>query len=252
MRRSRPPSRPRRPAAPSCAAGRSPRTRSCTPGRGRSCSTSPTTWARAICRRICDAASTSTPPRPASRRSSSSSPGSACSPPATRWAQADTARHIYLDALRVGEGALRLGGVRALDPAERTFIEEWEAEAYRRQVVVSSGRPGRAAGKVAVVTGAAQGFGLAIADGPRRAGRPRRPRRRQRGAGRGERRRPRGPPRPRARDGGRDQRDGRGVRRRRRSTRRSGAMAGSTCWSRTPASCGPAASPPSRSPTSTS
>ena len=79
------------------------------------------------------------------------------------WARADTARSVYLDALRVGEGALRLGGVRALSRAERTFIEAWEAESYRRNVAVGAARPGRFAGKVALVTGAAQGFGLAIA-----------------------------------------------------------------------------------------
>jgi rhamnose utilization protein RhaD (predicted bifunctional aldolase and dehydrogenase)/NAD(P)-dependent dehydrogenase (short-subunit alcohol dehydrogenase family) len=81
------------------------------------------------------------------------------------WAQADTARHIYLDALRVGEGALRLGGVRALSPAERRFIEDWEAEAYRKGVAASSTGGGRVAGRVALVTGAAQGFGLALASG---------------------------------------------------------------------------------------
>jgi len=45
---------------------------------------------------------------------------------------AETARLLYLDAVRVGRGALALGGVRALAPAERQFIEHWEAEAYRR------------------------------------------------------------------------------------------------------------------------
>jgi len=79
------------------------------------------------------------------------------------WAQADTARNVYLDALRVGKGALRLGGVRALSDTERRFIEAWEAEAYRRDVAMGAARPGRFAGKVALVTGAAQGFGLAIA-----------------------------------------------------------------------------------------
>jgi len=81
------------------------------------------------------------------------------------WAEADTARHIYLDALRVGEAANRLGGVRHLADAERTFIEDWEAEAYRKQVAAGDRGPGRAAGRVALVTGAAQGFGLAIAEG---------------------------------------------------------------------------------------
>ena len=48
--------------------------------------------------------------------------------------QAETAREIYLDATRVGRGALRLGGVRPLATAERRFIETWEAEAYRRGI----------------------------------------------------------------------------------------------------------------------
>ena len=79
------------------------------------------------------------------------------------WDQADTARHVYRDALRVAEGALLLGGVRALADTERTFIEAWEAEAYRRDVAAGTAGAGRFAGKVALVTGAAQGFGLAIA-----------------------------------------------------------------------------------------
>ncbi len=79
------------------------------------------------------------------------------------WDGADTARHVYLDALRVAEGALLLGGVRALADAERTFIEAWEAETYRRDVAAGAAGTGRFAGKVALVTGAAQGFGLAIA-----------------------------------------------------------------------------------------
>ena len=48
--------------------------------------------------------------------------------------EADTARHVCLDMLAVGARALRLGGVRHLSDAERTFIEQWEAEAYRKQV----------------------------------------------------------------------------------------------------------------------
>jgi NAD(P)-dependent dehydrogenase (short-subunit alcohol dehydrogenase family) len=79
------------------------------------------------------------------------------------FAEADTARHVYLDALRVGAGVLALGGVRHLADAERDFIEGWEAESYRRQVAAGGGAAGRAVGRVAVVTGAAQGFGLAIA-----------------------------------------------------------------------------------------
>lgn len=53
--------------------------------------------------------------------------------------QADTARQLYLDAMRIAVGAHRLGGVRPLAPAERQFIERWEAEAYRRQVASTPG-----------------------------------------------------------------------------------------------------------------
>lgn len=77
--------------------------------------------------------------------------------------QAETARDVYLDAVRVATLAAELGGVRPLAEDEREFIESWEAEEYRRGVAAGSARPGRADGLVAVVTGAAQGFGLAIA-----------------------------------------------------------------------------------------
>ena len=52
---------------------------------------------------------------------------------------AATARDVYLDAIRIADGAARLGGIRPLAPEERRFIEEWEAEAYRRGV--ASGGP---------------------------------------------------------------------------------------------------------------
>ena len=79
---------------------------------------------------------------------------------------ANAAREVYLDAIGVMAGATRLGGglegVQHLTEAQRRFIEHWEAEAYRKQAA-AAGAAGRLAGKVAVVTGAAQGFGLEIA-----------------------------------------------------------------------------------------
>jgi len=80
-----------------------------------------------------------------------------------RWADADTARQVYLDAIEVMAGARRVGEVAYLTQDARQFIENWEVEAYRRQVAAGAGSTGRVAGKVAVVTGAAQGFGLGIA-----------------------------------------------------------------------------------------
>ncbi len=79
------------------------------------------------------------------------------------FAAAETARLVWVDAIRVAAGARRLGGIRFLSQGEREFIESWEAEAYRRKVSARKVGGGRAAGKVAMVTGAAQGFGLEIA-----------------------------------------------------------------------------------------
>lgn len=77
--------------------------------------------------------------------------------------QAETARDIHKDAVRVATLAARLGGIRPLADEERGFIEHWEAEEYRRRASAWSARRGRVEGLVAVVTGAAQGFGLSIA-----------------------------------------------------------------------------------------
>jgi NAD(P)-dependent dehydrogenase (short-subunit alcohol dehydrogenase family)/rhamnose utilization protein RhaD (predicted bifunctional aldolase and dehydrogenase) len=86
------------------------------------------------------------------------------------WKEVDTARHVYLDCLRVYEGADALGRVRALSEDERDFIEHWEVEAYRRNAAAFGRTPGRFTGRVALITGAAQGFGLGIAQGLAREG----------------------------------------------------------------------------------
>jgi NAD(P)-dependent dehydrogenase (short-subunit alcohol dehydrogenase family)/rhamnose utilization protein RhaD (predicted bifunctional aldolase and dehydrogenase) len=75
---------------------------------------------------------------------------------------AQTALATFTDALRVARDANRIGTVRCLNAAERGFIENWEAESYRKSVAASA-RAGRMDGKVVLVTGAAQGFGLGIA-----------------------------------------------------------------------------------------
>jgi NAD(P)-dependent dehydrogenase (short-subunit alcohol dehydrogenase family)/rhamnose utilization protein RhaD (predicted bifunctional aldolase and dehydrogenase) len=76
-------------------------------------------------------------------------------------AAAQTALATFTDALRVARDAGRIGTVRCLDEAERGFIENWEAESYRKSVAASA-KAGRMSGKVVMVTGAAQGFGLGI------------------------------------------------------------------------------------------
>jgi NAD(P)-dependent dehydrogenase (short-subunit alcohol dehydrogenase family) len=79
------------------------------------------------------------------------------------FVSADTARAVYRDAIRVMAGARLLGGVQYLSERDREFIENWEVESYRRAVATAGQPKGRAQGKVAVVTGAAQGFGYEIA-----------------------------------------------------------------------------------------
>ena len=76
---------------------------------------------------------------------------------------AATARDLYKDAIEILAGATRLGGPTFMSAGQWKFIEEWEVEAYRKQVAKSAAKGGRAAGKIAVVTGGAQGFGLEIA-----------------------------------------------------------------------------------------
>ena len=80
------------------------------------------------------------------------------------FAAADAARAVYADAAKVMAGARRLGGVGYLSKRNREFIEHWEVENYRRSLAALGTHKGRAAGKVAVVTGAAQGFGREIAE----------------------------------------------------------------------------------------
>ena len=78
------------------------------------------------------------------------------------FAAADTIRLVYTDAIKVMAGAQRLGGVRYLTKDFREFIENWEVESYRQSVSAAGRSRGRTAGRIAIVTGAAQGFGLEI------------------------------------------------------------------------------------------
>jgi len=78
------------------------------------------------------------------------------------FAAAETVRQVYSDVIKVMAGARRLGGLRYMNSGLRKFIEEWEVESYRKTVSAAGQATGRAAGKVVVVTGAAQGFGLEI------------------------------------------------------------------------------------------
>jgi len=76
---------------------------------------------------------------------------------------ADGARLLFLDAVKIAVYAKNFGGAKPLPDEFTDFILNWEAEQYREKVSTSTGRGGRLDGRIAVVTGGAQGFGKGIA-----------------------------------------------------------------------------------------
>jgi NAD(P)-dependent dehydrogenase (short-subunit alcohol dehydrogenase family)/rhamnose utilization protein RhaD (predicted bifunctional aldolase and dehydrogenase) len=89
---------------------------------------------------------------------------------------ADIALSVFLDAIKVAILSRPFGGLRPLPADQVEFIRNWEVEAFRKRVSSSRGAgaetaPGRTKGvsprgvrgKIALVTGAAQGFGAGIA-----------------------------------------------------------------------------------------
>ena len=78
--------------------------------------------------------------------------------------EAVTAQAVMLDAIKVVAYAKSFGGVSPMPDFLIDFIVNWEVESYRSKVSLSAGSAKRLEGKVAVVTGGAQGFGKGIAD----------------------------------------------------------------------------------------
>lgn len=77
---------------------------------------------------------------------------------------ADTAMALFKDAVKISVYARSFGGHRFMSPEQIRFISQWEAESYRKKVSLATAGRGRAEGRVAVVTGAAQGFGKGLAN----------------------------------------------------------------------------------------
>lgn len=78
--------------------------------------------------------------------------------------EAVTAQTVMLDAITVVGYAESFGGVSVMPDFLIDFIVNWEVESYRSKVSLSGAAAKRLAGKVAVVTGGAQGFGKGIAE----------------------------------------------------------------------------------------
>ncbi len=76
---------------------------------------------------------------------------------------AGTVCELTRDAALVRQLTAAFGGVRHLSDRNREFIENWEVESYRKKVAASGGE-GPLTGKIAVITGGAQGFGFGIAE----------------------------------------------------------------------------------------
>ena len=78
--------------------------------------------------------------------------------------ECDAAHDFALDAHAIYRMAASFGGAQPMPEALAEAIAGWEVERYRKAQVMTR-QNARAAGKIAIVTGAAQGFGLGIAQG---------------------------------------------------------------------------------------
>jgi NAD(P)-dependent dehydrogenase (short-subunit alcohol dehydrogenase family)/rhamnose utilization protein RhaD (predicted bifunctional aldolase and dehydrogenase) len=76
----------------------------------------------------------------------------------------ETCLDVFEERMKIGFLSRLFGGPSPLSTEAIRFIETWEVESYRR-MVSTAGAGQRMEGKVAVVTGAAQGFGRGIAEG---------------------------------------------------------------------------------------
>jgi NAD(P)-dependent dehydrogenase (short-subunit alcohol dehydrogenase family)/rhamnose utilization protein RhaD (predicted bifunctional aldolase and dehydrogenase) len=89
-------------------------------------------------------------------------PGKAVFCAGKTYKDALTTAALAKDAALVQQLTAAFGGTNFISKSHRQFIENWEVESYRKKVA-SSGASGRLEGKIAVVTGGAQGFGYGIA-----------------------------------------------------------------------------------------
>lgn len=75
-----------------------------------------------------------------------------------------TAKELFLDAVKIKVYAESFGGFSPMPDSLIDFIVNWEVESYRSKVAASGAVKKRLADKIAIVTGAAQGFGKGIAE----------------------------------------------------------------------------------------
>ena len=69
---------------------------------------------------------------------------------------------VFEDLLKVNHYAKKFGGYKPLTPEQIKFIDEWEVEKFRRNLLKNDRSSNVFQNKIAVVTGGAQGFGAGI------------------------------------------------------------------------------------------
>jgi NAD(P)-dependent dehydrogenase (short-subunit alcohol dehydrogenase family) len=77
---------------------------------------------------------------------------------------AETVLNVFEDNIRICHYALQCGGIKFLTPEQVNFIDQWEAENYRRKIANQDNSENSLADKIAIVTGGARGFGEGIAE----------------------------------------------------------------------------------------
>ena len=90
-------------------------------------------------------------------------PGKAVFCSGAAYKDALTVAALTEDAVLVKQLTAAFGGPRYMSDRNREFIENWEVESYRKKIAASGGS-GALTGKIAVITGGAQGFGYGIAE----------------------------------------------------------------------------------------
>ena len=80
------------------------------------------------------------------------------------YSAAEIVLDVFENLIRMSHYALQWGGIKLLTPEQVEFIDHWEVENYRRKIAATDKEGNGLSGKIAVITGGAQGFGAGIAE----------------------------------------------------------------------------------------